>query len=315
MAKILIVEDEKPISELIRLSLGKAGHYCECVYNGEQAAEILETKAYDLILLNVMLPEINGFELMDEIRPLGIPVIFLTAKRSLEDRVASDSGVLYRKGSSAADFKDLNDAADGNHFASVCFEGTDGITYPQVSAGFEVADTKLYLNLGYDLSKLYETRAMQQQIFRRIYILMVILCAALAYLVSWLVTRPLSLLSKASREVASGNFAYRSGIRTGDEVGTLSADFDVMAEKVENSIRELQEAIERQEQFMGSFAHEMKTPMTSIIGYTELLRGQSLTPKEQTDAANFISSPKGSGSNGFPSNCWIFLSPTAANRC
>lgn len=87
MAKILIVEDEKPISELIRISLNKAGHRCKCVFSGGEAAEILETQTYDLILLDIMLPEINGFELMDEIRPLGIPVIFLTAKRSLDDRI------------------------------------------------------------------------------------------------------------------------------------------------------------------------------------------------------------------------------------
>lgn len=87
MAKILIVEDEKPISELIRISLTKAGHRCECVYDGQQAADRLESCAYDLILLDVMLPEISGFELMGYIRPLNIPVIFLTAKNALEDRV------------------------------------------------------------------------------------------------------------------------------------------------------------------------------------------------------------------------------------
>lgn len=87
MAKILIVEDEKPISDLIRISLGKAGHHCECAFSGGQAAEILESQTYDLILLDVMLPEISGFDLMDEIRPLGVPVIFLTAKRSLQDRL------------------------------------------------------------------------------------------------------------------------------------------------------------------------------------------------------------------------------------
>jgi DNA-binding response OmpR family regulator len=87
MAKILIVEDEEPISNLIRLSLKKAGHVCECVFDGEEAADKLEESTYDLILLDVMLPKIGGFELMDYIRPMGIPVIFLTAKSTLEDRV------------------------------------------------------------------------------------------------------------------------------------------------------------------------------------------------------------------------------------
>jgi DNA-binding response OmpR family regulator len=79
MIKILIVEDEKPISNLMKLSLTKAGYSCICAYDGMTAADMLEGSAYDLILLDVMLPNVGGFELMEYIRPLGIPVIFITA--------------------------------------------------------------------------------------------------------------------------------------------------------------------------------------------------------------------------------------------
>lgn len=87
MVKILIVEDEKPISELLRLSLTKAGHQCVCVYDGMEAADRLDREVYDLVLLDVMLPGISGFELMDYIRDRGIPVIFITAKNAVSDRV------------------------------------------------------------------------------------------------------------------------------------------------------------------------------------------------------------------------------------
>ena len=87
MIRVLIVEDETAISNLIRLSLTKEGYQCTCAFDGEEAADYLETNQYDLILLDVMLPEIDGFELMDYIRPLEIPVIFLTAKTSVQDRV------------------------------------------------------------------------------------------------------------------------------------------------------------------------------------------------------------------------------------
>ena len=87
MIHILIVEDEKPISNLIRLSLKKAGYACTCVYDGAEAADVLETQSFDLILLDVMLPEIDGFSLMEYIRPMEIPVIFLTAKNTVSDRV------------------------------------------------------------------------------------------------------------------------------------------------------------------------------------------------------------------------------------
>ena len=87
MVKILIIEDEKPISELIRISLRKAGYSCTCVYDGAAAADLLENHVFDLILLDVMLPEVDGFELMEYIRPSGTPVIFITAKNSVADRV------------------------------------------------------------------------------------------------------------------------------------------------------------------------------------------------------------------------------------
>lgn len=87
MIEILITEDEKPISDLLRLSLTKAGYNCTCAEDGVAAADILEEKTFDLILLDVMLPGIDGFELMEYIRALGTPVIFLTAKNSVSDRV------------------------------------------------------------------------------------------------------------------------------------------------------------------------------------------------------------------------------------
>ena len=87
MIRILIVEDEKPISNLIRLSLTKAGYHCTCVYDGNAAVDKLDREIFDLILLDIMLPGANGFELMDYIRPLGIPVIFLTAVNSVNNRV------------------------------------------------------------------------------------------------------------------------------------------------------------------------------------------------------------------------------------
>ena len=87
MIKILIVDDEKPISDLIKLSLTKAGYSCKCAYDGEEAADMLDSNVFDLVLLDVMLPKADGFEVMEYIAPLGIPVIFITAKNSVADRV------------------------------------------------------------------------------------------------------------------------------------------------------------------------------------------------------------------------------------
>lgn len=84
---ILIVDDEKPIQNLIRISLTNAGYVCDIAEDGNEALEKVDCGKYDLILLDIMLPEVDGFELLEYIRPLGIPVIFLTAKNAVKDRV------------------------------------------------------------------------------------------------------------------------------------------------------------------------------------------------------------------------------------
>lgn len=87
MIKILVVEDEIPISNLIKLNLNMANYECKTAFNGEEALKEIENDSFDLILLDVMLPKIDGFTLLEKIKPLGIPVIFLTAKTSVTDKV------------------------------------------------------------------------------------------------------------------------------------------------------------------------------------------------------------------------------------
>ena len=79
MANILIVDDEAAIADLIQLTLAQAGCKSETAMSGSEAADKLEKERYDLVLLDVMLPEISGFELMEYLAPTGTPVIFLTA--------------------------------------------------------------------------------------------------------------------------------------------------------------------------------------------------------------------------------------------
>lgn len=87
MLQILVVEDEQSISNLIKINLTRAGYTCDCAYDGLAAVDMLDKKPYDLVLLDIMLPGADGYEIMDYIAPLEIPVIFLTAKASVADRV------------------------------------------------------------------------------------------------------------------------------------------------------------------------------------------------------------------------------------
>ena len=87
MIKVLIADDEKPICDLIDINLSAAGYHCKSVQDGMKAIDMIEQETFDLILLDIMLPGVNGFDIMEYIRPLKIPVIFITAKHDVKDRV------------------------------------------------------------------------------------------------------------------------------------------------------------------------------------------------------------------------------------
>lgn len=87
MIKILIAEDERPISDLLCLTLTGEGYRCECAYDGGTAADMIERGNYDLVLLDIMLPVVDGYELLEYVRLCGIPAIFITAKSGVSDRV------------------------------------------------------------------------------------------------------------------------------------------------------------------------------------------------------------------------------------
>lgn len=87
MQKVLIVEDDESIANLIKINLQTEGYKCICAFDGKTGADYIEKDCFDLILLDIMLPEINGFELLEYIKPIGTPVIFLTAKGGVDDRI------------------------------------------------------------------------------------------------------------------------------------------------------------------------------------------------------------------------------------
>ncbi len=87
MYKILVVEDEEPIANLIAMSLGKCGYQCETIYNGQEAADCMQERTYDLGIFDIMLPGLDGYELLQYAKAIQMPVLFLTAKDETMDKV------------------------------------------------------------------------------------------------------------------------------------------------------------------------------------------------------------------------------------
>ena len=96
-----------------------------------------------------------------------------------------------------------------------------------------------------------------------------------------ILTRPLQKLSQVSKQIADGDYSVRVPVHTEDEIGELSVSFNYMTEQLIEKLMKLDQLLKNQEEFMGSFAHEMKTPLTSIIGYADLMRMEALSKEEQ----------------------------------
>ena len=87
MNNILIAEDEHLIARLIEMTLTRAGYTCTVAEDGRTAADLIEKNNFDMALLDIMLPGLDGYALLESLRPQGVPVIFITAKSAVKDRV------------------------------------------------------------------------------------------------------------------------------------------------------------------------------------------------------------------------------------
>lgn len=164
----------------------------------------------------------------------------------------------------------------------------EGTVLLQISGMLIAAENSYALEVLFDISSPYAMKDAMLTTFRRVFLIVLAVGAAVSFILGWFISRPLSQLSDASRRIAAGELNSRALITSRDEVGQLAADFNLMAERIEAQIRDLEESVERQETFMAAFAHELKTPMTSIIGYSDLLRSGGLSDKDNRMAANFI---------------------------
>jgi len=183
---------------------------------------------------------------------------------------------------------DLLDSVSGDQFATLTFRSEDGAYLLQIAGQLEFGTSTMYLESVYDLSPVFVGRQYQQTIYRQLFLVIIVIGAALSWLLSFLMTMPLRRLSRVTRTIASGDLSCRAVPGGRDEIGVLAADFNNMTERLEQNINEMKDTMRRQEEFMGGFAHELKTPLTSIIGYADLLRGHTMSDTDKQDAANYI---------------------------
>lgn len=146
----------------------------------------------------------------------------------------------------------------------------------------------IWLLSGYNMSHIFIQRDEQLQTLWYVSGIVLLVSIVAVVLLSLLLTRPIGKLSRASNRIASGEFDVRTGVKTNDEIGSLAHNFDIMAAAVQTKVDDLNLSVQKRDDFVSAFAHELKTPMTSIVGYSDVLRSMELDTDTRHTAANHI---------------------------
>ena len=144
------------------------------------------------------------------------------------------------------------------------------------------------LVIAQDAAPVWQARRARTRNALIVELLAMVLAGGLVLLLCRRMTRPLEQLEQASRQIAAGAYSQRTAIHGSDEIASLSRSFDEMAQAVEGTVQTLQQNARQKDDFVAAFTHELKTPMTSIIGYADVLRTMQTDPEEQREAAQAI---------------------------
>lgn len=163
-----------------------------------------------------------------------------------------------------------------------------GLHFIYVSSYIELDEDKLNIVTRNSVEEAYETMHDQIRLFRIVLLAILSAGGAIVFIVSSILTKPLESLNKISEEMVNGNYKLRADVTSNDEIGELTETFNQMADSVDEHVQELENQVKKREQFVADFTHEIKTPMTTIIGYADTMRSLELPREEQITALNYI---------------------------
>lgn len=172
------------------------------------------------------------------------------------------------------DFAYLERDNYGSFITSIGTFSCNGITY--------------ILILQKDIYYIFDSLTTQIIAYKILFLSVLTISACVLWVVSILMTKPIKQLSDASVRIANGNFSERIHVRTKDEIGQLAYEFNRMSETVQEKILALKQSGQQKDRFIASFAHELKTPLTSIIGYADMIYQQPLDREMTNTAAGYI---------------------------
>ena len=164
----------------------------------------------------------------------------------------------------------------------------DGTKYMLISSTVEINASKITIISRYNITDVFEERDRQLNYFYRVDLAVILVSTICVCILSIFLTKPIIKLNETSKKIAKGNYGERIKINSKDEIGELAKSFNIMIETIENKINELELSVKQREEFITNFTHELKNPMTSIIGYADILKSGKYDNETNIKSANYI---------------------------
>ncbi len=181
---------------------------------------------------------------------------------------------------------DFNDKEDQNISYWITQENGESSIF--VYDCIQQGESTVYLITQTDIRSVVDTQRNMIKFFQKIYLIILCIALPIILLLTGLITHSIKNVSRAAKRIAEGSYSERIDAAGKDEIGELADNFNQMAERIEEKITELYDAARAKEDFVANFSHELKTPLTSVIGYADLMYQKELPREQVKDAAEYI---------------------------
>lgn len=161
-------------------------------------------------------------------------------------------------------------------------------TYIQALLPIQYQDSTFYIETLRDVSSVFDGQKQQYETLLEIMVGMIVVAGLFTFIISKLLVRRVVLLSEITKDLTDGNLSKRVSVSGRDEITTLSRNFNKMADELEEKICALQDEAHKKELFVGAFSHELKTPLTSIIGYSDMIRSKDMSKEQLYICSDYI---------------------------
>lgn len=185
-------------------------------------------------------------------------------------------------------FHNIDFEIESDECKDMCIKTYDSKKYSIIKSNVSINDDDILIISVYDISSVFEVRNQNLLNFYIVHFFLILLCGCFIKLFALFLTKPIKILNENTKLVTKGNMDIEIDIKGSDEISELSKSFSLMIESIKKRQEELELSLKQREDFVSNFTHELKTPMTSIMGYTKVLKQDKYSKADKEKALNYI---------------------------